>query len=131
MITGAAAGIIGVLSGQGMMAYLKKKSEPWHVGVPLTEAEVKEIVVKDPAYISKSTVEEAMAGLANQMQQALNQQAEGVVSLMQQASAENAKAVRIAEARAQVAAPSNGAADAAVMQQMASQLETLKAQLGV
>ena len=131
MITGAAAGIIGVLSGQGMMALLKKKNEAWHVGVPLTEAEVKEIVIKDPAYISKSTVEEAMTGLAVQMQQALNQQAEGMANLMQQVSAENAKAVRIAEARAQVTAPAGGGVDPAVMQQMASQLENLKAQLGV
>lgn len=131
MITGAAAGIIGMLSGQGIMTVLSKTGTE-KLEERLRVLEAKELVIKDEEYIAKSTVEEAMTGLATQMQQALNQQAEAMVGLMQQASEENAKAVRIAEARAQATAqvPVNGQANVAAMQQMMGQIESLQRQLG-
>lgn len=129
MITGAAAGIIGMLSGQGIMTLLAQHSNA-KLEDRLIALESKELVLKDSEHITRSEVQTAMTGLAEQMQLALNQQAEGTTALIQQASAENAKAVRIAEARAAATAPSNGAMSAQVQQQMMSQLENLQRQIG-
>ena len=129
MITGAAAGIIGMLSGQGIMTLLAQRTGT-KLEDRLIALESKELVLKDGEHITRSEVQTVMNGLAEQMQQALNQQAEGTALLIQQASAENAKAVRVAEARAAVTAPSNGAMNAQVQQQMMNQLENLQRQIG-
>ena len=132
MITGAAAGIIGMLSGQGMMTLLAKSSTE-KLEERLGVLEAKELVLKDSEHITRSEVQTAMTGLAEQMQLALNQQGEGMALLVQQleqSNAANAKAVRIAEARAQATAPSNGAMSAQVQQQMMNQLENLQRQIG-
>ena len=97
----------------------------------IAELETKELVLKDDEYIPRSEVQTAMTGLAEATQQALNDQAAAMVSMMQQASAENAKAVRVAEARAQVSAPSNGAMNVQAAQQMREQIEALQRQVGI
>ena len=108
MVTGAAAGIIGVLSGQGLMAVLKKKNEPWHVGVSLTEDEVREIVVKDTDYIGRKGVMQLMTELSEGTQKALDQLNFGQQQLMERERLNNIEnqqqAARIAQVRAQVAA---------------------------
>lgn len=129
MITGAAAGIIGMLSGQGIMTLMAGRTGA-KLEDRLIALESKELVLKDGEHITRSEVQTAMTGLAEQMQLALNQQAEGTTALIQQVSTENAKAVRIAEARAAATAPSNGAMNAQVQQQMMNQLENLQRQIG-
>ena len=130
LVTGAAIGIISCLGGQGVMMKLHqfdaKKLED-----RIAELETKELVLKDDEYIPRSEVQTAMTGLAEATQQALNDQAAAMVSMMQQASAENAKAVRVAEARAQVSAPSNGAMNVQAAQQMREQIEALQRQVGI
>jgi len=130
LVTGAAIGIVSCLGGQGVMMKLhqfdaKKLEER------IAELETKELVLKDDEYIPRSEVQTAMTGLAEATQQALNDQAAAMVSMMQQASAENAKAVRVAEARAQVSAPSNGAMNVQAAQQMREQIEALQRQVGI
>jgi len=130
LVTGAAIGIVSCLGGQGVMMKLhqfdaKKLEER------IAELETKELVLKDDEYIPRSEVQTAMTGLAEATQQALNDQAAAMVSMMQQASAENAKAVRVAEARAQASAPSNGAMNIQAAQQMREQIEALQRQVGI
>lgn len=130
LVTGAAIGIISCLGGQGVMMKLHQ-FDAKKLETRITELETKELVLKDDEYIPRSEVQTAMTGLAEATQQALNDQAAAMVSMMQQASAENAKAVRVAEARAQVSAPSNGAMNVQAAQQMREQIEALQRQVGL
>ena len=135
LITGAAAGIIGVLSGQGMQAWLKKRNEPWHVGVPLTEAEVREIVIKDPGYIDRKGVMELVKTLAEDTQNAITTQSLGLQELIERSRLSNIQnqeqAARIAQARAQVmnaSAPAPSAPNPE-MQQIQAQVEAMQRQV--
>lgn len=130
LVTGAAIGIVGCLGGQGVMMKLQQLDAK-KLETRITELEAKELVLKDDEYIPRSEVQTAMTGLAEATQQALNDQAAAMVSMMQQASAENAKAVRVAEARAQASAPSNGAMNVQAAQQMREQIEALQRQVGI
>lgn len=137
LVTGAAIGIISCLGGQGVMMKLHQ-FDAKKLETRITELETKELVLKDDEYIPRSEVQTAMTGLAEATQKALNDQAAAMndqaaamLSMMQQASAENAKAVRVAEARAQVSAPSNGVMNVQAAQQMREQIEALQRQVGL
>ena len=127
MITGAAAGIIGCLSGQGIIALLNKSGTE-KLEEKFKAFEAKELVLKnDPNWIGRAEIQGLMNGFAQETQNALNQQHEAHMMAIQQSQMENAKAVRIAEARTQVVAPSQPAMN----QAMVAEIEALKRQVGM
>ena len=130
LIAGAAAGIIGCLGGQGMTLLLQKNNSDG-LAKRVAELESRELVLKnDPDFISKDDVQAALTGTAQVMQQALKDQGQALMALIQQASEETAKAVRVAEARSQAAAPMQQSMSPTQMQAMYQQVEELKRQIG-
>lgn len=129
LVTGAAAGIIGCLSGQGVIALLAKNSNSSELSQRLDALEAKELVLKtDPVFISRDDVQQALTGTAQVMQTALTEQGQALVQMVQQSNENNAKAARVAEARQQVMQP-EPAMSQAQMQQMYSQVEQLTRQI--
>lgn len=124
LLTGAAAGIIGVLSGQALIVRTGNDSIKRRL-----DGMEKELVLKnDPAFISRDDVQSALTGTAQVMQTALTEQGQALVQLVQQSNESNAKAARVAEARQQVMQP-EPAMSQAQMQQMYSQVEQLTRQI--
>lgn len=124
LLTGAAAGIIGVLSGQALIVRTGNESIKRRL-----DGMEKELVLKnDPAFISRDDVQSALTGTAQVMQTALTEQGQALVQLVQQSNESNAKAARVAEARQQVMQP-EPAMSQAQMQQMYSQVEQLTRQI--
>lgn len=129
-MTGAAAGIIGCLSGQGVIALLAKNSNSSELSQRLDALEAKELVLKtDPVFISRDDVQQALTGTAQVMQTALTEQGQALVQMVQQSNESNAKAARVAEARQQVMQNPEPAMSQAQMQQMYSQVEQLTRQI--
>jgi len=129
LVTGAAAGIIGCLSGQGVIALLAKNSNSSELSQRLDALEAKELVLKtDPVFISRDDVQQALTGTAQVMQTALTEQGQALVQMVQQSNESNAKAARVAEARQQVMQP-EPAMSQAQMQAMYSQVEQLTRQI--
>lgn len=128
LVTGAAIGIVGCLGGQGMMMRLQqfdaKKLES-----RLAELEAKELVVRND-FIGRAEVQQALDGFAKATQQVLVEQGEGVKQLIAQSAAENAKVVRVAEARAQATAPMQPAMSVGQVQDMMARFEQLERQIG-
>ena len=125
LLTGAAAGIIGVLSGQTLIIRTGNESIRRRL-----DGMEKELVLKnDPAFISRDDVQSALTGTAQVMQTALTEQGQALVQLVQQSNESNAKAARVAEARQQVMQNPEPAMSSAQMQQMYAQVEQLTRQI--
>ena len=125
LLTGAAAGIIGVLSGQALIIRTGNESIRRRL-----DGMEKELVLKnDPAFISRDDVQSALTGTAQVMQTALTEQGQALVQLVQQSNESNAKAARVAEARQQVMQNPEPAMSSAQMQQMYAQVEQLTRQI--
>lgn len=127
LITGAAAGIIGCLSGQGIMTLMAKNSNE-KLEARLLELESKELVVKDSEFVGRSEIQELMTGFATQTQQALNTQYDSLVNALNDHAKQTSQAARLAEARAQVQ-PSQDPTTAQQMAQMYQQVEQLTRQI--
>ena len=125
LLTGAAAGIIGVLSGQTLIIRTGNESIRRRL-----DGMEKELVLKnDPAFISRDDVQSALTGTAQVMQTALTEQGQALVQLVQQSNESNAKAARVSEARQQVMQNPEPAMSSAQMQQMYAQVEQLTRQI--
>ena len=128
LITGAAAGIIGCLSGQGLMTLMAKSSNE-KLETRLAELEAKELVIKDSEFVGRSEIQELMTGFATNTQQALNTQYDALMNTLNEHAKQTSQAARLAEARAQVAAPSQDPTTAAQMAQVYQQVEQLTRQI--
>jgi len=127
LITGAAIGLVGCLGGQGVMMKLQQ-GDSNKLAERVAELEAKELVLKDEDYIGRSELQELMNGFAAQTQQALNDQYTALAQQVMMTQEQNAKAVRVAEARAKVAAPP-AQPPAADMQEMMNRFEQLQRQI--
>ena len=128
LITGAAIGIVGCLGGQGVMMKLQQTGSN-KLAERVAELESKELVVKDAEFIGRSELQELMNGFATQTQQALNDQYTALAQQVMMSQEQNAKAVRVAEARTRQV-PQQQAPAPEQMAQMMEKFEALQRQIG-
>lgn len=129
LVTGAAAGIIGCLSGQGVIALLAKNGNSSELSQRLDALEAKELVVKDDEFIGRAEIQEMMNGFALSTQKAINDQYTAMAQQISMMQDQNAKSSRVAEARQQVMQSPEPAMSSAQMQQMYAQVEQLTRQI--
>ena len=108
-------------------------SDARKLGKRVEELEAREVVLRDQEFIGRTEVQQAFDGMAQVLQQALNDQGMKLQQMVQTGQRENAQAARVAEARAQAMAmaPSQPPVNPLAVQEMRSELDHLKREMGV